>query len=70
MAVRRLWIAFLAVLVATVAAELFVSPEPHFAVERLFGWNAIYGFLACAAMILLAKALGLLIKRPDDYYDG
>ena len=70
MGVRRLWIAFIAVLVATVGAELLVSPEPHFAVERLFGWNAIYGFLACAAMILLAKALGLLIKRPDDYYDG
>jgi hypothetical protein len=70
MSVRRLWIGFIAVLVLTVAAELLVAPEPHFAVERLFGWNAIYGFLACAAMILFAKALGRAIKRPDDYYDG
>ena len=70
MGVRALWVAFIVVLVLTLAAEFLVAPEPHFAVERLFGWNAIYGFLACAAMILVAKALGLLIKRPDDYYDG
>jgi hypothetical protein len=66
---RKLWIAFTAVLALSVAAQFLVPAEPHFAVERLFGWNALYGFLACAAMILVAKALGLLLKRPDDYYD-
>lgn len=64
-----MWKAFLAVLAATVAAQLLVEAHPHFAVERLFGWNALYGFLACAALILGARALGLLLKRRDDYYD-
>jgi hypothetical protein len=64
-----IWKAFIAVLALTVAAQLFVEPHPHFAPERLFAWNALYGFLACAALILLAKALGLLLKRRDDYYD-
>jgi len=41
----------------------------HFAVERIFGGYAIYGFAACAALILGAKALGLLLKRRDTYYD-
>ena len=64
-----LWKIFIAVLALSVVAQLFVDSHPHFAPERLFAWNALYGFLACAALILVAKALGLLIKRPDSYYD-
>jgi hypothetical protein len=48
---------------------LFIEAHPHFAVEQLFAWNALYGFLACAALILVAKGLGLFLKRRDDYYD-
>lgn len=66
---RRLWAAFIAVLALTVLAGLAVDTHPHFDVERLFGFNALYGFLACAALIVLAKALGLLLKRRDTYYD-
>lgn len=64
-----LWRIFIAVLALSVAAQFFIDSHPHFAPERLFAWNALYGFLACAALILLAKALGLLIKRDDRYYD-
>jgi len=66
--IRRLWQVFIAVLVLTVLAQLAVEAHPHFAVERLFGFNALYGFLACAVLILVAKGLGLLLKRKDDYY--
>lgn len=68
--IRRLWWVFAAVLAATVAAELLVTIEPHFAIERVFGFNALYGFGACVAMILFAKGIGLLLKREDSYYDG
>ena len=64
-----MWKIFIAVLAATVAAQLFIDSHPHFAVERLFAWNALYGFLACAALILVARSLALLLKRRDDYYD-
>jgi hypothetical protein len=66
--VKRLWYAFLVLLAATVLAEFFVVLHPHFAVESLPAFNAAYGFLACAAMIVVAKLLGLLLKRPDTYY--
>ena len=65
---RIAWTLFLAVLAATVAAGVFIEPHPHFAFEKLFGFYALYGFLACAALILAAKALGLFLKRRDDYY--
>jgi hypothetical protein len=64
-----LWKIFIAILSLSVVAQFFVEGHPHFAPERLFAWNALYGFLACAALILGAKALGLLIKRDERYYD-
>jgi hypothetical protein len=64
-----IWKIFLAVLAATVLAQLMVEGHPHFAFEGWFAFNAVYGFLACATLILVAKALGLLLKRKDDYYD-
>ncbi len=66
--VRLLWRLFLAVLAATVLAELVITLHPHFEVDALFGFHAAYGFLACAAMIVVAKLLGAILKRPDSYY--
>ena len=67
--VKLLWRVFLAVLAVTVVAEFAVRMHPHFAIESLFAFNAWFGFLACAAMIAVAKGLGLLLKRSDMYYE-
>jgi hypothetical protein len=67
--VRLLWRVFLAVLALTVLAEFAVDLHPHFGVDSLFGFHAIYGFLACLVMIVVAKALGVLLRRPDHYYE-
>lgn len=63
-----IWKIFLAVLAASVLVQLFVEAHPHYGFEGWFAFNALYGFVACAALILVAKALGLLLKRRDDYY--
>ena len=67
--IRLLWIVFICVLALTVVAGFWFPSEPHFEFERLFGFNAWYGFLVCAAMILVARALGVLLKRRDTYYE-
>lgn len=67
--VRRLWRGFLAVLALTVLAEGLVELHPTFAIEGWFGFHAAYGFLTCALMIVGAKALALILKRPDTYYE-
>ena len=64
-----MWQAFIVVLALTVLAGLLVETHSHFEAERFFGIYALYGFLACAALILVAKAIGLILKRPDSYYD-
>lgn len=68
-AIRNLWIAFAVVLAATVGVELFVHSHGSFAVDGTFAFNAWYGFAACVALIVVAKLLGIVVKRLDDYYD-
>ena len=67
--IRALWLAFIAVLAATVAAGLAVDMHPHFAIERLPAFFAVFGFAACVALVVLSKLLGVLLKRGDTYYD-
>ncbi|MGE0118637.1 MAG: hypothetical protein AB7S71_12105 [Dongiaceae bacterium] len=67
--IRILWIVFAVMLAATVAVEWFVHPYGFFVVDGTFAFNAWYGFAACVALIVVAKLLGIVIKRPDDYYD-
>jgi hypothetical protein len=66
--VNLLWRGFLVVLALLVAAELLVHMHPNFEIEAIFGFGAWFGFAACAAMIVGAKGLALLLKRPDSYY--
>lgn len=67
--IRRLWIGFAVVLSLLVLADLFIHPHATFGVDGTFGFYAWYGLLTCMAMVLVAKALGLALKRPDTFYD-
>lgn len=66
---RRIKIVSVIVLALTVLPDLFVEQHAAFGVEDAFGFYAAYGFLACVAMVLVAKALGAALKRGDRYYD-
>jgi hypothetical protein len=66
--IRRLWIVFAAILVLTVSGELVIHIKGYFGYDDWPAFGAVFGFGACVAMVLLAKGLGLLLKRPDDYY--
>ncbi len=67
--IRGLWVVFILVLAATVALNFPVRIKGHFEVEGFFGFFAVYGLATCVAMIVFAKALGVLLKRRDTYYD-
>jgi hypothetical protein len=64
-----LWVMFGVILVLLVLADLVVQRHPLFALDATFGFSAWYGFAACVALVLFAKALGAVLKRPDTYYD-
>lgn len=66
--IRLLWWLFLAVLALSVGLQFVVPVKAHFRVDGWFGFGAVFGFLSCLAMVLVARMLGWLLKRRDDYY--
>jgi len=50
----------------------FVIPSGYdrFWWESVGGFGAVYGFISCALIIIVSKALGkVFLNRPEDYYD-
>jgi hypothetical protein len=68
--IRRLWVGFAVVLALIVLAQAIVPIKSHSSLDGWPGFAAAYGFIACVVMVLVAKALGALLKRRDDYYDA
>lgn len=67
--IKLLWRVFIAVLAALVIAQTAIYVKGYFGVDGWFGFGAVFGFASCLVMVLFAKALGYLLKRPEDYYD-
>ncbi|MFT4823157.1 MAG: putative membrane protein [Halioglobus sp.] len=67
--IRKLWIGFSVVLALTVLAQTVVYIKGYFGIDAWFGFGAVYGFVSCLLMVLVAKLLGVVLKRPQDYYD-
>lgn len=42
---------------------------PHFKLENLFGFQAMFGFAAFVIVVFLGRILRLIVKRPEGYYD-
>ena len=66
--IRWLWIVSLAVLALTVLADFVFTPKDHFGIDGTIGFYAWFGFASCVALVVGARVLGMIFKRPDDYY--
>lgn len=65
---KALWLVAVACLLLLVA-EPFVHKHGEFGAEHWFGFHGWFGFVACVGLVLAAKALRRLLKRPEDYYE-
>lgn len=66
--IRLLWRVFIAILLLSIAIQFLSGSDGHFGIDGWFGFGAVYGFLSCLIMVLVAKGLGYVLKRPEDYY--
>jgi len=52
---------------------LLIDPLIHkheaFGFAEWFGFFGFFGFVACVGLVLTAKALRKILKRPEDYYE-
>ena len=67
---RALWISLYAVCGLSIIPDLFTHRHPHFGFDGFIGFYAVFGFTACAVLILLAKVIGKVLKVKEDYYDS
>ena len=68
--IRLMWWLFAILLALSVAAQLLFKVKGYFGVDSWLGFGAVFGFLSCLVMVLVAKLLGLFLKRDENYYEG
>jgi hypothetical protein len=61
---------FYALCVLLVALDFVVHRHIYVWFETLPTFYALYGFVACVVLVLLAKIMRVLLMRSEDYYDA
>jgi hypothetical protein len=59
----------LAICLALLAADLVFHRHTVHPAEELTGFYAFYGFVACVALVLLARVMRRFVMRSEDYWD-
>ncbi len=48
--------------------DLFYHKHVYFETENIFGFYSFYGFFMCAALVVAARAMRVVLMRSEDYY--
>jgi len=57
-------------LVLLLISEFFVEKHVYFSWAAFPAFNAVFGFISCVVIIVVAKVLGKLwLQKREDYYD-
>ena len=67
--VKRLLRAIYVICAALIGLDLVFERDVIHDWEALPGFYALYGFVGCAALVLIAKQMRKLLMRKEDYYD-
>lgn len=62
---RGLWVVGL----LTISFDFFLHRHEDFEFAKLFGFHGLYGFIACVALVLIAKQLRRVLMRDENYYE-
>ncbi|MGH1460750.1 MAG: hypothetical protein ACRBB6_01820 [Neptuniibacter sp.] len=68
--VKRIVHALVACCVILFGLDFILHRHTQHPWEEMFGFYAIYGFVSCVILVLLAKELRKLIMRSEDYYQN
>lgn len=68
--VTRIYLGMWVIGIVLLVADLAVHGHEDVWFAGWFGFYAVYGFLACVALVLTAKALRRVLMRDEDYYES
>jgi len=60
---------FYAICIILVAADFMIDRHISLSWEEIPAFYALYGFIACVVLVVLAKAMRKVVMRREDYYD-
>ena len=60
---------FYAICVLLVALDFVVHRHIYLYFEKIPTFYALYGFVACVVLVVIAKQMRHLIMRDEEYYD-
>jgi len=66
---RWLWLALAVVAIVSLLAETAVRHHASFGVDGTFGFYVWYTVACAAAGVGLARLVGAVLRRGDDYHD-
>lgn len=67
---RKAWIYGLyAACALLIGLDLVVHRHVGFAVEGWYGFYGVFGFAACALLVLAARVMRKAVRREETYYD-
>ncbi|MCP5084409.1 MAG: hypothetical protein GY948_22190 [Alphaproteobacteria bacterium] len=67
--VQRLLNGFYAVCALLVVVDFFIHRHISLVWEKIPAFYAIYGFVACVVLVILAKVMRKGVMRGENYYD-
>lgn len=67
--VDRLLKGFYAICILLVLIDFVVHRHIGFGWEKIPAFYAIYGFIACVVLVVIAKKMRNVVMRKEDYYD-
>ncbi len=67
--VQRVVRTLVGICVALFIADFVVHRHVLHPWEHVWGFYALYGFVACVLLVLLAKEMRKVVMRKEDYYD-
>ena len=67
--VKRVLKVFYAICILLVLADFVLHRHIGFDWEKIPAFYAIYGFIACVVLVIIAKEMRKVVMRKEDYYD-
>ncbi len=67
--VRRMLRVFYVICALLVIADFIVHRHIYHDWEKIPAFYAIYGFVGCVVLVLIAKEMRKVLMRGEDYYD-
>ena len=66
---KRLWYLLLAVCAILVVLDFVIDRHPHFPIEEIPAFFALFGFIAFVGVVFGCALFGRFVRRAEDYYD-